>query len=187
MGFCLHICLWNPRVWTFNSMKAIEQYFHVRLLITPCNAVLHFEYIYMDENLLCDHPNESYWAVFSSGSVYYADQCGPSFWVYSLKLNLWPFKWNLLSILYKVLPPFKPVNRDLEQTKASFWSTQIKAIEQLFHELFYITVQVLVKNGNSEKYLIGTANKERNRYGCFNRTWTKFLSHVCEWVPKTTT
>ena len=40
-------------------MKAIKQYFHVALFIS------------VDETLVCDHSNESYQAVLSSGTVYY--------------------------------------------------------------------------------------------------------------------
>ena len=33
----------------------------------------------MDETLVCDHLNESYWAVLSCGTVYYAVQGGSNF------------------------------------------------------------------------------------------------------------
>ena len=33
------------------------------------------------EVLNCDHSNESYWAVLSCGTIYYAVQCGSNFWV----------------------------------------------------------------------------------------------------------
>jgi len=33
----------------------------------------------LDETLACDHSNESYWAVFSSGTVYYAVKGGSDF------------------------------------------------------------------------------------------------------------
>ena len=61
-------------------MKATEQYFPVVLFIMLCKVVLTFESV--DEILLCDHSNESYWAVLSWGSVYYAVQGGSNFWVY---------------------------------------------------------------------------------------------------------
>ena len=35
----------------------------------------------VDEILKCDHSNESYWAVLSCGTVYYAVQSGLTFWV----------------------------------------------------------------------------------------------------------
>ena len=42
-------------------MKAIEQYFHVVLFITLYKVVLTFKSV--DETLVRDHSNESYWAV----------------------------------------------------------------------------------------------------------------------------
>ena len=47
--------------------------------------------------LLCDHSNESYWAVLSSGTVYYAVQGGFNFWVCGWNPMVWPFKWKLRS------------------------------------------------------------------------------------------
>ena len=44
-----------------------------------------------DETLNCDHSNESYWAVLSSGTVYYAVQGGFNFWVCG---------WNPKSVSY---------------------------------------------------------------------------------------
>ena len=38
-------------------------------------------YQYVDEILKCDHSKESYWAVLSCGTVYYAVQGGSNFWV----------------------------------------------------------------------------------------------------------
>ena len=35
----------------------------------------------MDEILWCDHSSESYWAVLSYGTVYYAVQGGSNFWI----------------------------------------------------------------------------------------------------------
>ena len=51
-------------------MKATEQYFPVVLFIELCKVILTFESV--DEILKCDHSNESYWAVLSCVSVYYA-------------------------------------------------------------------------------------------------------------------
>ena len=42
-------------------MKAIEQYFHVVLFIMLYKVVLTFKSV--NETLVCDHSNESYWAV----------------------------------------------------------------------------------------------------------------------------
>ena len=51
-------------------MKAAEQRSYVALFIMLCKVVLTFESV--DELLKCDHSNESYRAVPSSGTVYYA-------------------------------------------------------------------------------------------------------------------
>ena len=58
-------------------MKATEQYFPVVLFIMLYKVVLTFESV--DEILKCDHSNESYWAVLSCGTVYYAVQGGSNF------------------------------------------------------------------------------------------------------------
>ena len=51
-------------------MKAIEQYFHVVLLIALYKKVLAFKSV--DETLVRYHSNEQYWAVLSDGTVCYA-------------------------------------------------------------------------------------------------------------------
>ena len=58
-------------------MKAIKQYFHVVLFIILYKVVLAFKSV--DQTLVCDHSNESYWAVLSCGTVYYAVQGGSNF------------------------------------------------------------------------------------------------------------
>jgi len=58
-------------------MKAIEQYFHVVLFIMLYKVLLTFKSV--DEAVVCDHSNESYWAVLSCGTVYYAVQGGSNF------------------------------------------------------------------------------------------------------------
>ena len=78
-------------------MKAIEQYFPVVVFIMLYKVVLTFESV--DEILKCDHSNESYWAVFSCGAVYYAVQHVSNFWVCEWN----PFKWKLLSCNYPVV------------------------------------------------------------------------------------
>ena len=47
------------------------------LFIMLHKVVLTFESV--DEILKCDHSNESYWAVLSCGTVYYAVQGGSNF------------------------------------------------------------------------------------------------------------
>ena len=51
-------------------MKATEQYFHLVLFIMLYKVVLTFKSV--DLTLAYDHSNESYWAVLSCGTVYYA-------------------------------------------------------------------------------------------------------------------
>jgi len=50
----------------------MEQYFHVVLFIMLHKVVLAFKSL--DETLVCYDSNESYWAVISCGTVYYAEQ-----------------------------------------------------------------------------------------------------------------
>ena len=59
------------------QMKAIEQNFHVVLFIMLCKVVLTFKFV--DETLVCDHSNESYWALLSCCTGYYAVQRGSNF------------------------------------------------------------------------------------------------------------
>ena len=56
------------------QMKATEQYLPVVLFNTLYKVVLTFRSA--DEIRWCDHSNESYWAVLSCGTVYYAVQGG---------------------------------------------------------------------------------------------------------------
>ncbi len=58
-------------------MKAIGQYFHVVLFIMLYKVVLTLKFV--DETLVCDHSNESYWAVLSCATVYYTVQGGSNF------------------------------------------------------------------------------------------------------------
>ena len=60
-------------------MKDTKQYFPVVLFIMLYKVVLTFESV--DEILWCDHSNESYGAVLSCGTVCYAVQDFPSFFV----------------------------------------------------------------------------------------------------------
>ena len=59
------------------QMKATEQYFPVVLFIMLYKVFLTFESL--DEILWCHHSNESYRAVLSCGTVYYAVQGGSHF------------------------------------------------------------------------------------------------------------
>ena len=58
-------------------MKATEQYFPVVLFIMLYKMVLTVESV--DEILWSDHSNESYQAVLSCGTIYYAVQGGSNF------------------------------------------------------------------------------------------------------------
>ena len=51
-------------------VKPVEQYFPVVLFIMLYKVGLTFEPV--DEILKCDHSSETYWAVLSCGTVYYA-------------------------------------------------------------------------------------------------------------------
>ena len=81
----------NPRVAIWNN--ATEQNFPVVLFIILYKVVLAFESV--DEILWCDHSDESYWAVLSCGTVYYAVQGGSHVWVCGWNPMVWPFKWKL--------------------------------------------------------------------------------------------
>ena len=95
------------------QMKAIEQYFHVVLFIVLYKVALTFKSV--DETLVCDHSNKSYWAVLSCGTNYYAVQgsvktmanLGPEVWMklmrdfkFYTRNNL---KLNLLRILFTAI------------------------------------------------------------------------------------
>ena len=84
---------WNPKLSVTIQMKATEQYFPV-VLFMLYKVILSFESV--DEILMCDHWNESYWAVLSCGAVY-AVQNDSIFWVSGWNPDVWPFKWKLLS------------------------------------------------------------------------------------------
>ena len=58
-------------------MKATEQYFPVVLFILLYKVVLTF--VAVDEILKCNHSIESYRAILSCGTVYYAVQGGSNF------------------------------------------------------------------------------------------------------------
>ena len=76
-------------------MEATEQYFPVVLFIMLYKVIPTFES--EDEILKCYHSNESYWAVLSCGTVYYAVQGGANVPVCRWNSKVWRFKWKLLS------------------------------------------------------------------------------------------
>ena len=76
-------------------MKATGQYFPVVLFIILYKVVETIDSL--GETLNCDQSNESYWALLSCGTVYYAVQGGSNYWVCGWNPKLWPVKWKLLS------------------------------------------------------------------------------------------
>ena len=64
-------CGWKSLSLTI-QIKATEQYSPVALFIMLYKVVLTFESV--GEIVKCGHSNESYWAVLSCGTVYYAVQ-----------------------------------------------------------------------------------------------------------------
>ena len=64
-----------------NHMKTTENYFPVILFVILNKVVL--TVISTDEILKCDHSNESYYAVPSCDTVYYAVQGGSHFYFHT--------------------------------------------------------------------------------------------------------
>ena len=53
------------------------------------------------ETLVCEHSNESYWAVLPSGTVYYAVQRGSNFKECGWNPSVWPLGWKLLRSIFE--------------------------------------------------------------------------------------
>ena len=70
-------------------------------LLLPFGCVVRNIFESVDETLKCDHSSESYWAVLSCGTVYYAVQGGSNFWVCGWNPKVWPFKWKILSSIIR--------------------------------------------------------------------------------------
>ena len=118
------------------QMKAIEQCFHVVLFIMLYKVVLTFKSL--DETLVCDHLYQSYWAVLSCGTVYYAVQGGSNFHLYRLNPSVWPFKWKLLSstfMWYCWLCCTRWFQLSSLKMKPQWVTIQMKVVEQYFHVL----------------------------------------------------
>ena len=69
-------------------------------LLLPFGCVVKNIFESVDETLKCDHSNESYWAVLSCGTVYYAVQGGSNFWVlccirWFYLFSLWMKAWSV--------------------------------------------------------------------------------------------
>ena len=78
------LSLWINSYSVTIQMKATEQYFPVVLFVMLHKVVLTFESV--DEILKCDHSIESYWAVLSSGGIYFIVKGGSNVFA-SLKCN----------------------------------------------------------------------------------------------------
>ena len=84
---------------------------------------------------VCDHSNESYWAVLSCSTVYYAvlTFCG---W----NPSVWPFKWKLLSNIFKwrclLLTILQNEIQDLSFELSTLGSKIVKATEPEAHFSF---------------------------------------------------
>ena len=80
-------------------MKAIEQYFPVVLFIMLYKVGLAF--VSVDGILKCDHSNESYWVVLSSGAGYHAVQGGSNFWIFGLSPKVYYSNENCWAVISK--------------------------------------------------------------------------------------
>jgi len=83
------------------QIKATEQYYPVVPFSILYNVVLPFESV--DEIVKCDHLNETYWAVLSCVIVYYAVQCGSTFWVCEWNPKVYPLKWKYWAVVFIML------------------------------------------------------------------------------------
>ena len=121
------------------QMKATEQYFPVVMFIMLYKVVLTSESV--DEILWCDHSNESYWAVLSCGTVYYAVQGGSNCWVCGWNPVVWPFKWKLLSstfLWYCSLCCTRWFYLLSLWTKSYDVTIQMKALCRYFHLMIFV-------------------------------------------------
>ena len=135
------------------KMKASEQYFPVVLFIMLYKVVLTFESV--DEILWCDHSNESYWAVLSCGTVYYAVQGGSNFWVCVWNPMVWPFKWKLLNSTFLWL----------HHTILFFLSNEICFFLLFFLQLIEIvSADVFWNPSKLEKYVVYYRIWDSSRY-----------------------
>ena len=64
----LTFSLWIKTLCVTIQMKAIEKYFHVVLFVMLYKVIVTFS-LWINPYVVCDHSNESYWAVLSCGSV----------------------------------------------------------------------------------------------------------------------
>lgn len=88
----LTINMWvkPPSVWPFKRKLSPEQYFHVVLLIMFYKEVLTSTSV--DETLVCNHSNENYRAILSSGAVCLPVFCKLNFGKFSHHASLLPLR-----------------------------------------------------------------------------------------------
>ena len=121
----------------YDNLTATDQYFLVVLFTKLYKVVLTFESV--NENLKCDHSNESYWAVLSCGTVYYAVQGGSNFWAslwmksYAVTIQMKAteqyFPVLIFTKLYKVVLTFESVDEILkcDHSNESYWALLSRA------------------------------------------------------------
>ena len=107
--------------------------------VTSCKVILTFESV--DEILKCDHSNESYWAVLSCGTVYYAVQGGSNFWVCGRNPLVWPFKWSPFGITFRWFYCFLTFSKN-EISLATFRT----AMDIISASLIYARLQVSIRS-----------------------------------------
>ena len=90
--------LWMRSVWPLKWKLLKSTFMRYCLYMMLYKVVLTFTSV--DETLVFDHSNESYWAVLSCGNVYYAIQGGSIFYVCGWNPCVWPFMWKLLNSLF---------------------------------------------------------------------------------------
>ena len=142
----------------------MEQYFHVVLFIILYKVVLTFKSV--DETLVCDHSNESHWAVLSCGTVYYAVQGGSNFKVHRWDTDLIKCQHTMIvyskhAISLKVSSPrtsaqessetLLPVFSELHDVSVKCRSVRLHLIQQLFSKctigrIFTMATNRLVSN-----------------------------------------
>ena len=81
------------------KIKASEHYFHLGYCLQLPKAGHGFKFNSVNESLVCDHSNESYWVVLSCGTVYHTVQGGPSLYMDSLRVTI---QVKLLSRTFKL-------------------------------------------------------------------------------------
>ena len=93
------VCLWQTyELRLHQKLKIFGLFLNLAFpewMMESCKVALTFESV--DEIQKCDYSNESYWAVLSCGTVYYAVSGGSHFWVCEWNPIVWPFKWKLLN------------------------------------------------------------------------------------------